>query len=127
MPVPDRFGAYGRRFRSDASVEECNATLKALLLDGDDDPRAFEATWRGGAPAPDVLFGVRDTPYGVLYVAIWRSGSMVAGQREIAVVPTRFDSNVPLALPGQWKMRDGGLTSIGHINEFPVAPAGAVT
>jgi hypothetical protein len=70
-----------------------------------------------------VLFGIRDTDYGVLYVAIWQSGSMVAGQREIAVVPTRFDSNAPFPLAGQWKMRDRALASIGHITDFAVEPA----
>lgn len=123
VPMPDRDGWFGRRFRTPASVEECRANLDALLLDGHDDPRVFPARWTGSGDGPDVLYGVRDTAFGTLYIAIWESGSMVAGQREVNVVPTRFDGSVPLPLAGQWKMRDPGLASIGHVTDFPVAPA----
>jgi hypothetical protein len=69
--VADGNGWYGRRFRTPASVDECHANARALLL--------------------------------TVYVAIWHSGSTVAGQREIVVVPTRFDSDAPMPLAGQWK------------------------
>jgi hypothetical protein len=123
IPAPDEDGWYGRRFRTPSSVEECHENLKALLLEGEDDERVFDARWVGSSPAPDVLFGIRDTQYGVLYVAIWQSGSMVAGQREIAIVPTRFDQRAPMPLAGQWKMRDSALASIGHVTQFPVESA----
>jgi hypothetical protein len=122
-PIPDANGWYGRRFRTAASVEECHAHARALLVDGVSDPGVFEARWADSGPSPDVLFGIRNTQYGVLYVAIWQSGSMVAGQREVAVVPTRFNSDAPMPLAGQWKLRDGGLTSIGHVTEFSIGPA----
>ena len=120
IPRPDGNGWYGRRFRTPSSIEESHENLKALLLDGKNDGRDFDARWTGSSQAPDVLFGIRDTDYGVIYVAIWQSGSMVSGQREVAVVPTRFDGNAPFPLAGQCKMRDRALASIGHITDFPV-------
>jgi hypothetical protein len=124
IPSPSRAGWYGRRFRTSAGVEVCEGNLRALLLEGHDDARVFDARWVGDSPAPDVLFGVRDTRYGVLYVAIWQSGPTISVQREIAVVPTRFDEQAPMPLAGQWKMRDNALASIGHITHFPVVPGG---
>ncbi len=120
-PRPDRDGWYGRRFRSPLSIEACAAHARALLA-GDSDDHVFEARWTGGPPDPDVLLGLRDSAYGAVYVAILESGSMVAGEREIAVVPTRFDGQAPFPLAGQWKMRDSGLGSIGFVTEFPVEP-----
>lgn len=122
LPTPDGNGWYGRRFRTPASVDECHAHLKALLLESGDDPRLFEARWTDESPPPDVLFGIQQTQDGALYVAIWESRSMVAGQREVAVVPTDFDHRSPFPLAGRWKMRDSDLASIGHITEFSVTP-----
>ncbi len=118
-PVPDSNGWYGRRFRTPASVDECHENIKALLLRGEDDPRVFAPRWTGSLEDPDVLFGVRDTEYGTVYVAIWQAGSMVGPARG-QCGPTRFDQTAPFPLAGQWKMRDGELASIGHVTEFSV-------
>jgi len=118
-PLPDRNGFYGRRFRTPSGVDECEANLNALLGSSPADSRRFDAVWTGAEPAPDVLYGIDNTDYGVVYIAIWQTGTMVAGQREVAFVPTRFDGE-PVAIAGQWKLRDPELASIGHYSEFPV-------
>lgn len=119
MPRPSAEGWFGRRLSSERSVRECLENFAALVLDGEDDPRVFYPVWTGGAPDPEVLLGVRTGEREALFLAIWPKGSMKPAQREIALVPPGFDGS-PIALPGQWKMRDPSLSSIGHITAFPI-------
>lgn len=119
LPRANADGEFGRKLSSERSVGECYEHFAALVLKGADDPRVFHPVWTGGAPVPEVLVGVRTGGTEALYLAIWANGSLKRAQREIALVPPGYDGS-PIPLPGQWKMLDPSLSSIGRVTTFSI-------
>lgn len=117
-------GPKGRHLHSDLDDEACVANFKAL----NDFPESayFSPEWLGPTESmPSTLIGLRldeTDPAKVLYLSIWDRGGYQegVGYQEMALIPPVFDPNVPIALTGQWKMRDPSLKSIGYTNDFPV-------
>lgn len=110
----------GRHFHSDLDEATCVAKFRSLV----ELPDSAYSTpvWTGAADkAPSTLLAV-ETPAGRWCLAIWPQGGYQegSGYQEMAVVLPNFNPDAPFSLPGEWKVLDPSLKSIGLTTGFSV-------
>lgn len=81
---------------------------------------ASDVRWLDGAdPAVAVrTVAVLGQPYDRLLFAVFAREPMT----EVWIVPGHFDISAPIPMPGQWKMRDGSVTSRGSVLRAGLTP-----